>query len=122
MGFAFRFLLGPDVQGDLFTFGPGWMHLRQESADVTSDFGTSFAFEHIVNDIPALLHFATGCDEGGLSRLRLIAVATNIRIELRVDIGGRVALVRAKNAICLWNSRLAAHRALGGIRRDALFA
>jgi hypothetical protein len=28
MGFAFRFLLGQDVQGDLFTFGPCRMHLR----------------------------------------------------------------------------------------------
>ena len=103
MSFAFRFLLSQDVQGDLVGFGPGRMHLRQEPSDVASDFRVSFAFEHIVNDIPALLHFATGCDEGRLTRLRLIAVATNIRLELRLDVGGRVALGRAKNAICLWN-------------------
>jgi hypothetical protein len=80
------------------------MHLRQEPADITSDFRVSFAFEDIVNDIPALLHFATGCDESRLTRLRLIAVATNIRSKLRLDVGGRVALIRAKNVICLWNS------------------
>jgi hypothetical protein len=33
--------------------------LRQESADVPSDFRVSLAFEHIVNGIPALLHLAT---------------------------------------------------------------
>jgi hypothetical protein len=49
MGFAFRLLLGQDVQGDLFTFGPGCMHLRQEPADVPSDFRVSFTFEHIMN-------------------------------------------------------------------------
>ncbi len=63
----------------------------------------SFAFEHIVNDIPALLHLATGCDKRHLARLGLIAVATNVRIKLRLDVGGRVALIRAKNAICFWN-------------------
>jgi hypothetical protein len=52
----------------------------------------------------------------------LIAVATNIRIELRLDVGGRVALIRAKNAIGFWDSRLAAHRALGCVRGDTLFA
>jgi hypothetical protein len=60
MGFAFRFLLGQDVQGNFFTFGPWRMHLRQKSLDVTSDFRMSFAFEHIVNGIPALLYLATG--------------------------------------------------------------
>ncbi len=104
MAFAFRLLLGQDVEGDLFTCGPGWMHLRQEPADVPSDFRVSFAFEHIVNGIPALLHLATGCDKPRLTRLRLIAVATNLRIKRRLDVGGRVALIRAKNATCSWNS------------------
>ena len=104
MGFAFRFLLGQDVKGDLFTFGPGWMHLRQKPEDVTSDVRVSFAFEHIVNDMPALLHLATGRDKRHLTRLRLIAIATNIRTKLRLHVGGRVALMRAKNAICFWNS------------------
>ena len=80
------------------------LHLRQEPADVPGDVRVSFAFEHIVNEIPALLYLATGCDKPRLARLRLIAVATNIRIKLRLDVGGRVALIRAKNATCFWNS------------------
>ena len=87
------FLLGQDVQGDLLTFGPGRRHLRQEPSDIPSHFRVSIAFEHIVNDVPALLHCAAGCDERRLTRLRLIAVAMNIRIELRLDVGGRVALL-----------------------------
>jgi hypothetical protein len=79
MGFAFSFLLGQDVQGDLCTFGPWRMHLRQKPADVPGDFRVSFAFEHIVDGIPALLYLATGCDKRRPARLRLIAVVTNIR-------------------------------------------
>jgi hypothetical protein len=56
----FPFSLGHAVQDDLLTFGPGWIHLRQESADVPSDLGVSFAFEDAVNDVPTSLHFATG--------------------------------------------------------------
>ena len=104
MAFAFPLLFGQGVQGDLFTFGPGRKHLRQEPADVPSDVRVSFAVEHIMNGIPALLHLATGRDKGRLTRLRLIAVAKNIRIKLRLDVGGRVALIRAKNATCFWNS------------------
>ena len=104
MAFAFWILLGEDVQGDLLTFGPGWMHLRQQPADVPSDVRVSFAFEHIMNGIPALLHLATGRDKGRLTRLRLIAVAMNVRIKSRLDVGGRVALIRAKNTVCFWNS------------------
>jgi hypothetical protein len=37
MSFAFRLLLGHDVEGDLFTFGPRWLHLRQDPADVPSN-------------------------------------------------------------------------------------
>ena|ERR1700693_1425895 len=84
--------------------GSGLKHLRQEPADVQSDFRVSFAFEHIMNGIPALLHLAAGRDKGHLTRLRLIAVAMNIRIKLRLDVGGRVALIRAKNATCFRNS------------------
>ncbi len=122
MGFAFSFLLGQDVQGDLFTFRPWRKHLRQKPSDVTSDFRVSFAFEHIVDSIPALLYLATGCDKRCLTRLRLIAVATHIRTKLLLDVGRRLPLIRAKNAICFGNSRLAAYRALGCIRRDTLFA
>src|ERR1700733_4469776 len=104
MAFAFRLLLSQDVQGDLFTFGPGRLHLRQEPADVPSDFRVSFAVEHIMNGIPAFLPLAAGCDKPRFTRLRLIAVAKNIRIKLRLDVGGRVARIRAKNASCFWNS------------------
>ncbi len=93
MGFAFSFLLGQNVQGDLFTFGPWRMHLRHKPADVPSDVRVSFAFEHIVNGIPALLYLATGCDKLRPTRLRLIAVATNICIELRLDVGGRLPFI-----------------------------
>jgi hypothetical protein len=72
MSFAFRFLLGQDVQGNLFAFGPGRVHLRQKPADVTSDIRVSVALEHIVNGIPALLHCAASCDKLRLSRLRLM--------------------------------------------------
>jgi hypothetical protein len=36
------------------------MHLRQKLADVPGDFRVSFAFEHIVDGIPALLEMAHG--------------------------------------------------------------
>ena len=96
LGFAFRFSLGQVVQGDLLAFGPGWMHLRQESADVPSDLGVSFAFGDVVNDVPTALHFATGCNEGRFTRLRLIAGSTNVRSKFRLNIGGRVALIGTK--------------------------
>jgi hypothetical protein len=66
IGFVFHLLLGEDVQDDLFPFGPGWMHLREEPADVPCDFRVSFAFERIMNGIPALLHLATGRDRVAL--------------------------------------------------------
>jgi len=88
MGPDLFFSLSIGVYRYLLGLRQWWMHLRQEPADVTSDFRASFAFEDIVNDIPALLHFATGCDEGRLTRLRLSAVATDIRCKLRLDVGG----------------------------------
>ena len=78
--------------------------MRQKPADVASDVRVSFAFKCIVDDIPALLHLAAGCDKLRPSRLRLIAVATNIRIKPLLDIGGRIPLVRAKCTVCFWNS------------------
>lgn len=65
--------------------------MRQEPSDVPSHFRVPVAFEHIVNDVPTLLHLAPGCDEGRLTRLRLIAIAIYKRIELRLDVGGRAA-------------------------------
>lgn len=78
--------------------------MREKSADITSNVQVSFAFEYIVNGIPALLHSATSCDKLRPSRLRLISVATNKRIKPLLDIGGRISLVRAKNTVCSWNS------------------
>jgi len=78
--------------------------LREKSADITSNVQVSFAFEYIVNGIPALLHGATSCDKLRPSRLRLISVATNIRIKLLLGIGGRIPRVRAKNTVRFWNS------------------
>jgi hypothetical protein len=69
--------------------------LREKTPDITSDFGASFAFEHIVSGIPALFHFATGCDKCRPTRLRLIAVTTNIRIELRLDIAPPIRSILA---------------------------
>jgi hypothetical protein len=118
MGVAVYFLLCHVVQSDLFTFGPGLTHLRQKPPDVTSNFRVSFPFEQIVNGIPALLDLATGCDKLRLTRLRLSAITTNIFIEFLLNVGGPLPRVRPKNAICLCNSCLAAHRALGRVRGD----
>jgi hypothetical protein len=48
---------------------------------MSRDFRVPIAFERIMNGLPALLHLATGCNEDRLARLRLIAVAMNIRTQ-----------------------------------------
>src|SRR5271156_706953 len=110
MSLVLFLLLSGGVHRNLPALSQWGIHLREKTPDITSDFGVSGAFKCIVDGIPALLHCATGCDKRRLALFRLIAVATNVRVKLRLDVGGRVALNRAKNAICFWNSRLAAHR------------
>ena len=86
-------LLSDGVHRNLLALSQWGIHLRQKPSNVTSDFWVSFAFEHIVNGIPALLYLATGCDKLRPTRLRLNAVATNICIELRLDVGGRLPFI-----------------------------
>ena len=96
--------------------------MSMRGARLPSDLRVSFAFEDVVNDVPTSLHFATGCNEGRFTRFRLIAGPTNVRGKFRLNVGGRVALIGAKDAVYLCNSRCATHGALCGVCRDALFA
>ena len=98
MSFAFRFLFGEDVEGDLLTFGPGWVHLRQEPARHERLPGV-LPLERIVHGVPAVLH-GDELRELRFSRLGLVSISMDIRVEPLLDIGRRLPLIGTKDAIC----------------------